>query len=59
MKEKIINAKQLALILSISEITVKKLAKTGELPCTFFNRRPQFNLDVLMKYFCQLEGGAA
>jgi hypothetical protein len=54
----LLNAEQLSLILNISEFTVKKLAKGKEIPCTYVNRRPQFNLDVIMKHFSRLEGGA-
>jgi hypothetical protein len=54
-----LNAEQLALILNISEFTVKKLAKDGELPCMYVNRRPQFNMDELLRHFQELEGGAA
>jgi hypothetical protein len=62
MKKKnplILNAEQLSQVLNISEQTVKKLAKDREIPCTFVSRRPQFNWDVLINYFKELEGGAA
>jgi hypothetical protein len=62
MKKKdanLLSAEQLSLVLNISEFTVKKLAKEKELPCTFLNRRPQFNMDVIFKHFKKLEGGAA
>jgi len=55
----ILNAEQMSLILNISEKTVKKLAKDKEIPCTFENRRPQFNWNILVKHFKELEGGAA
>jgi len=55
----ILNAGQMSLILNISELTVKKLAKDREIPCTFVNRRPQFEWNVIIKYFKELEGGAA
>jgi hypothetical protein len=58
-KKNLLNAEQLSLILNISEFTVKKLAREQELPCTFVNRRPRFNLDVILKHFEKLEGGAA
>jgi len=54
-----LNAGQMSLILNISEQTVKKLAKDREIPCTFVNRRPQFNWNELLKRFKELEGGAA
>jgi len=50
-----LTAEELSLILNISEFTVKKLAKDGELPCTYANRRPQFDLDMLLRHFKQLE----
>jgi hypothetical protein len=62
MQEKnllILNAEQMSLILNISEQTVKKLAKDMEIPCVFVNRRPQFNWNVLVDRFQELEGGAA
>jgi hypothetical protein len=62
MQEKnplILNAGQMSLILNISEQTVKKLAKDREIPCVFVNRRPQFNWNVLVDLFQELEGGAA
>jgi hypothetical protein len=47
----LLNAEQLALIFNISEFTVKKLAREKELPCIFINRRPLFNLDVIIDLF--------
>jgi len=55
----ILNAKQVSLILNISEQTVKKLAKEKELPGFYINRRPHFSWEVLIKRFKELEGGAA
>ncbi|MDR2717006.1 MAG: helix-turn-helix domain-containing protein [Treponema sp.] len=55
----LLNAEQLSLILNISEFTVKKLAQAKELPCMYVNRRPQFNMDALIKHFKKLEWGAA
>jgi hypothetical protein len=49
-------AQQLSLILNISEFTIKKLARTNQLPCQYFNRRPLFSLETLLNYFAQLEG---
>jgi len=60
MKRKnLLTAGQLALVLNISEFTVKKLAREGELPCRHENRRPLFDMDALLKHFQKLEGGAA
>jgi len=58
-RKNLLNAEELSLILNISEFTVKKLARERELPCTFVNRRPQFDIDVITKHFAELEGGAA
>jgi len=58
-KKNPLTAEQLSLILNISEFTIKKLAKNGELPCRYVNRRPQFELAALLRYFKKLEGGAA
>jgi len=55
----ILNAEQMSIILNISKKTVKKLVKDREIPCTFINRRPQFEWNVLVKHFKELEGGAA
>jgi len=58
-KKNPLNAEQLSLILNISEFTIKKLAREGELPCVFVNRRPQFDMDELLEHFQKLERGAA
>lgn len=55
-KPVLLNAEQLSLVLNISEFTVKKLAREKEIPCTFKNRRPQFNMDIMIKYFEKVEG---
>jgi predicted site-specific integrase-resolvase len=54
-----LTAEQLGKILGISEFTVKKLARDGELPCEYENRRPRFRIEVLEEHFRRLEGGAA
>lgn len=63
MKDKkgsaLMSAKELSPILGISEFTIKKLARSNELPCTYVNRRPLFNMGVLMRHFKKLEGGTA
>jgi len=58
-KKEYLTACQLALILDISEKTVKLLVKNNELPCKYVNRRLQFNTDTILKHFEKLEGGAA
>jgi hypothetical protein len=58
-KKNTLTAGELSLILSVSEATVKKLAKEKEIPCAYVNRRPVFNWTVLVKRFQELEGGAA
>ena len=59
MKKKTLSVKQIAQIFEVSENTVKRLAKTGELPCKYINRRPLFCTDELKRHFERLEGGAA
>jgi excisionase family DNA binding protein len=54
-----LSAEELSLILGISEFTIKKLARSGELPCVFINRRPRFDLESLLAYFEKLEGVSA
>jgi hypothetical protein len=54
-----LTAAELALILDISEFTIKKLARTGELPYRMMNRRMTFDLASLLEYFRGLEGGTA
>jgi excisionase family DNA binding protein len=55
----LLTAEELAGILGISEFTVKRLAKEKQLPCITTNRRYRFNLEEILKYFRELEGGAA
>jgi hypothetical protein len=55
----LLTAGELSLILNISEFTIKKLAKSKELPCTYINRQPRFNFKTLLRFFKRLEGGAA
>jgi hypothetical protein len=52
-----LTAEQLSLIPGISEFTVKKLARSKELPCEYVNRRPQFDIEALFGYFGRLERG--
>ncbi|MDR2661842.1 MAG: helix-turn-helix domain-containing protein [Treponema sp.] len=56
---KLLTAKELSLILNITERTVKKLAKTNQLPATYVNRRLHFDFNKVMARLRQLEGGAA
>ena len=56
---KLISAGELSLVLDISEETVKILAKTGQIPCTYIKRRIFFDITVIMKHFQRLEGGIA
>ena len=50
---------ELALVLDISEFTIKKLARAGELPYRVMNRRMTFDLAALLEYFRGLERGTA
>ncbi|GMO15310.1 MAG: hypothetical protein Pg6A_01370 [Termitinemataceae bacterium] len=54
-----LNASELALILNISEWTVKKLAARGDIPCEYKNRRPRFNLEAVINRFRLIEEGVA
>jgi hypothetical protein len=55
----LLTAEELSFILNISEFTIKKLAKTRQLPCKYIDSRPFFNPHKLLRYFQRLEGGAA
>jgi len=55
----LITAEQLAIILNINEFTLKKLARTKELPCIHKSGRILFSLDSVLARFKELEGGAA
>jgi hypothetical protein len=58
MKEPL-TAEQLALVLGISEFTVKKLARAKQLPCAYTkNGQPRFEMETLLRRFSELEGGA-
>ena len=50
-------ALELSLILNISEITVKMLAKTGQLPCLNVKNRYFFSFTQIVSHFRQLEKG--
>jgi hypothetical protein len=53
-----LSTEQVSLILDISESTVRKLAKTGQIPCMYEKHRLRFDMKVLLEYFVGLEGGA-
>lgn len=52
-----LTAAELSLILNISEFTIKRLARTKQLPCEYENNRPRFDLKTIIAYFRELEGG--
>jgi hypothetical protein len=56
---KLLTAKELSLILNITERTVKKLAQTNQLPSTYVHRRLRFDFNKVMARLRRLEGGAA
>jgi len=58
-KIKLITAEQLSLILGISEFTVKKLARSKEIPCKHVKGRIVFSIDKILERLKELEGGAA
>ena len=57
-KENILSVEEFAFILGISAVTVKMLAKAGDIPCFYKNRRPYFYFDVVINHFMKIEGGA-
>jgi len=58
-KVTLFTVEQLALILSINEFTLKKLARTKEIPCIHKKGRILFSLESVLSRFKELEGGAA
>ena len=52
-------AEQLSLILNVSEFTIKKLARSKELPFTCSKGKILFSLESVLARFKELEGGAA
>jgi excisionase family DNA binding protein len=57
--EKKLSAAELSLVLGISERTVLRLARAGELPFEYEGRRPVFRLETLYGRFKETEGAAA
>ena len=58
-KDVILNAQEMALVLTISEFTIKKLAKNNEIPCTYKNRKMLFNINTVARHFQEIEGVAS
>jgi hypothetical protein len=56
---KLLTAGELSMILDINLLTVKKLAKTKQLPAVYIKKRPHFDFDKIAAHFERLEGGAA
>jgi predicted site-specific integrase-resolvase len=54
-----LTAEEVSAILGISEFTVKELAKAGDLPCSWENRRARFSAEELLEHFARLEKEAA
>ena len=52
-------AEEFSVVLNITEDTVKKLARTKQLPCFRLKNRLYFDFDEIIKHFSQLEGGVA
>ena len=46
---------EMALVLCISEKTVRKLAKTEQIPCFCYNARMYFDFYSVIDYFVSLE----
>jgi hypothetical protein len=55
----LVNAEQLSLILNVSEFTIKKLARSKEIPCSYINGKIAFSMESVLARFKELEGGAA
>jgi excisionase family DNA binding protein len=55
----VLTAGELGEILGVSEFTIKRLAREKQLPCTMMSRRYRFNLEEILEYFREVEGGAA
>lgn len=55
----LVTAEQLSLLLNVSEFTVKKLARSKEIPCRHAKGRIVFSLESVLARFKELEGGAA
>ena len=51
------NAQELALVLNIHEETLKKLAKTDQIPYFHLQNRMYFNFATVLDYFRLLEEG--
>jgi hypothetical protein len=55
----LVTAEQLSLLLNVSEFTIKKLARSNEIPCRYVKGRILFSLESVFARFKELEGGAA
>ena len=49
-------AAELSAVFDIAEDTVKRLAKTNQLPCKRQNNRLLFDFNEIIEYFKRLEG---
>jgi excisionase family DNA binding protein len=58
-REHPLTAEEVSAILGISEFTVRELAKAGDLPCVYENRRARFSAEELLEHFGRLEKEAA
>jgi hypothetical protein len=56
---KLLTAGELSMILDINLLTVKKLAKTKQLPAVYIKNRPHFDFCKVLACLRLLEGGAA
>ena len=54
-KVTLFTAEQLAVILSINEFTLKKLARIKEIPCIYKSGKIVFSLDSVLARFKELE----
>jgi excisionase family DNA binding protein len=58
MNDILVSAEELANILSVSEFTVKKLAREKQIPCRIIKRQYRFNMKELVRFFRKMEGTA-
>ena len=52
------NVEELAKVLDVQKITVKRLGKTKQLPCTYNKSKMYFDFDKVLKHFKFLEANA-
>lgn len=56
--QRVLNVKELADVLNISEFTVRRLARENQIPSLVRKGRYQFEVKELVRFFKELEGAA-